>query len=305
MGVMYHNNGDICYEVHGGNLEDPKSTYVLIHGFGFDKEQWKLQTDQLVKEGNRVITYDLRGFGESSVPVLGEKYSHADDLEALLKTLGVEGATIVGHSFGGAVAIDFAAKKPGMAEGLVLMASSLGSFGVDPQSPMARWSQMAREGKIDEVEAEMLAHESLTSLKPEQFALASQMLTSYLKRPGLEAWHFRNADPDRSTLGVAEELPKIECPVQIIIGEKDSKSSRDIADEIKRLLTEGKEGKKVEVDFQLVEGAGHFLNLEDPEGITRMIETFTETHRKIKEDTETEREIKAHSPGVEGGYSIG
>ena len=284
---MHHNNGDICYEVHSGNLETPKSTVVFIHGFGLDKRQWGPQVDKLVEGGNRVITYDLRGFGESSIP--SGPYSHTDDLEALLKTLTVESAVIVGHSFGGAVAIDFAAKKPGMAEGLILIASALGSFGVDRQSPIPRLRKLAQEGKMDEVRRELLAHESLDPLRehPEEFELVAQMLTDY------SGWHFSHIDPGESTLEVAQELPEIKCPVQIIIGDKDTESSRAISAEIRRRLPNA--------DFQSVENAGHFLNLEKPEVVTGVIESFAETHREVKEDME----IEAHPPGVEGGYSIG
>lgn len=272
MSVFHYNNGDIIYEVHDSNLEKPKSTVVFIHGFGLDKRQWDPQIDELTRKGSRVITYDLRGFGESSTP--SGPYSHTDDLETLLKTLNVEAAVIVGHSFGGSIAIDFAAKKPNMVEGLCLIASSLGSFGVDSKSPIPKLRELAQEGRMDDVHRDLLAHESLDPLRnhPAEFDLVSRMLTGY------SGWHFSHRDPAESLLDVAQELPEIKCPVQIIIGAKDSESSRAIASEIKRRLPDS--------DLQLVESAGHFLNLERPEIVNQTIETFVENHREIKLDPE-------------------
>lgn len=285
---MQHNDGTICYEVHNTNLEKPNSTIVLIHGFGLDKRQWDPQIDELTQKGNRVIAYDLRGFGESSTP--SGPYSHTDDLETLLQTLNVETAIIVGHSFGGAVAIDFAAKKPGMVEGLILIASSLGSFGVDSKSPIPRLRKLAQEGKMDEVQKELLAHESLDLLRkqPEKIELVTRMLTSY------SGWHFIHDDPDKSTLRVAEELQEVKCPVQIIIGVEDSESSRTIASEIKRRLPG--------TDLQLVENAGHFLNLERPEIVNSTIESFVENHREVREDPEVR--IGNNDPSQEIDHSL-
>lgn len=278
MSAFHYNNGDIIYEVHDSNLEKPKSTVVFIHGFGLDRREWTPQIDELTRNGNRVITYDMRGFGESSTP--STNYSHTDDLEALLKSLNVEGAILVGHSFGGEVAIDFAAKNPDKTEGLILMASSLGSFGVDKKFPIPRLVELAREGKMAEVTSELLEHESLTSLKqhPKGFELVQTMISGY------SGWHFSHNDLGEPNLEVAEELTSIKCPVQIIIGGQDSESNRAISDEIRRRLPSA--------DFQLIEGAGHFLNLEAEEVINQTIGHFINTC------------VEGHNQSTEGQTTI-
>ena len=59
---------------------------------------------------HRVVRPDLRGFGESPLP--GGPFSHVEDVRALLDHLGVERAAVVGNSFGGRVALDFALAHP-------------------------------------------------------------------------------------------------------------------------------------------------------------------------------------------------
>src|SRR5690242_21925192 len=80
---------------------------VLIHGFPLTREVWDAQAAQLAQR-SRVIRPDLRGMGASSVPegpYLMETL--AGDVAAVLDALGMERASIVGHSMGGYVAMAF------------------------------------------------------------------------------------------------------------------------------------------------------------------------------------------------------
>ena len=75
---------------------------VLIHGWPLSSRSWESQVPVLVEAGYRVITYDRRGFGQSSQPWEGYDYdTFAADLAALLDHLDVTGATLVGFSMGG------------------------------------------------------------------------------------------------------------------------------------------------------------------------------------------------------------
>lgn len=75
---------------------------VLIHGWPLTGDMFEYQTLALLEAGYRVITYDRRGFGQSGHPASGYDYdTFADDLAAVLDTLGVQGATLVGFSMGG------------------------------------------------------------------------------------------------------------------------------------------------------------------------------------------------------------
>ncbi len=75
---------------------------VLIHGWPLSGRSWEAQVPPLVEAGYRVITYDRRGFGESSQPWEGYDYdTFAADLAGLLTHLDVTGAALVGFSMGG------------------------------------------------------------------------------------------------------------------------------------------------------------------------------------------------------------
>lgn len=80
---------------------------LLIHGFPLSRRMWEPQVGPLVDAGFRVITPDLRGFGESEVPESGyDMNTFADDIVALLNYLGVGRAVIGGMSMGGYVLLN-------------------------------------------------------------------------------------------------------------------------------------------------------------------------------------------------------
>ena len=87
---------EIHYEDHGAG-----QPVVLIHGYPLSGRAWDKQVPVLLEAGHRVITYDRRGFGQSSQPVVGYDYdTFAGDLHALLEALDLRDVTLVGHSMG-------------------------------------------------------------------------------------------------------------------------------------------------------------------------------------------------------------
>ncbi|MET9561859.1 alpha/beta fold hydrolase, partial [Streptomyces tauricus] len=96
--VGTENSADI--ELH---YEDKGSgqPVVLIHGYPLDGNSWDGQTSALLEAGYRVVTYDRRGFGKSSQPSTGYDYdTFAADLNAVLETLDLREAVLVGFSMG-------------------------------------------------------------------------------------------------------------------------------------------------------------------------------------------------------------
>ncbi|QYN32457.1 alpha/beta hydrolase [Pseudonocardia sp. DSM 110487] len=74
---------------------------VLIHGYPLDGASWEKQEDRLLDAGYRVITYDRRGFGQSSKTAAGYDYdTFADDLDKVLTTLDLNDVVLVGFSMG-------------------------------------------------------------------------------------------------------------------------------------------------------------------------------------------------------------
>ena len=96
--VGTENSADIriYYEDHGGG-----QPVVLIHGYPLNGHSWERQQRVLLQAGYRVITYDRRGFGQSSQPTAGYDYDTlAADLNALLEHLNLTGIVLGGFSMG-------------------------------------------------------------------------------------------------------------------------------------------------------------------------------------------------------------
>ncbi|HEY9802426.1 MAG TPA: alpha/beta hydrolase [Leptolyngbyaceae cyanobacterium] len=87
---------DIYYEDLGAG-----QPVVLIHGFPLNGHSWEKQVRVLLQAGNRVITYDRRGFGNSSQPSFGYDYdTFAADLDKLITHLDLRDVVLVGFSMG-------------------------------------------------------------------------------------------------------------------------------------------------------------------------------------------------------------
>jgi len=90
-------NIDLYYEDHGTG-----KPIVLIHGYPLNGASWEKQVSALLGAGHRVITYDRRGFGQSSKPTTGYNYdTFAEDLRKLVTQLGLRDFTLAGFSMGG------------------------------------------------------------------------------------------------------------------------------------------------------------------------------------------------------------
>jgi len=96
---------------------------VFLHADVADKRMWAEQMEVLADAGFHVISYDRRGFGETTSPDV--PFNHLDDLEAILDQLSIHAAVFVGASMGGALAIDFAIENPERTVGLVLVGTGL------------------------------------------------------------------------------------------------------------------------------------------------------------------------------------
>ena len=87
---------DIYFEDHGSGLP-----VMLIHGYPLDGRSWERQERALLEAGYRVISYDRRGFGQSSKPTTGYDYDTlAADLAVLIDHLDLTGINLVGFSMG-------------------------------------------------------------------------------------------------------------------------------------------------------------------------------------------------------------
>ena len=94
---------------------------ILIHGFGDTGDMWAKLGADLVRD-HTVVVPDLRGMGLSAKPGTGyDKWTQAADMRAVLQSLGIDKAVVVGHDIGTMVAYAYAARYRDQTEKLVVM----------------------------------------------------------------------------------------------------------------------------------------------------------------------------------------
>jgi pimeloyl-ACP methyl ester carboxylesterase len=250
-------------------------TVVLLHGKSFSGNYWENAIRGLTGDGYRVVVPDQIGFGKSSKPDL--RYSF-DLLSAstrkLLDTLGVQRAAIVGHSFGGMLAIYFARTYPDMTAALVLENPiGLEDYrGAIPPQTLATLFATEMAQTPDSYRTFMRAF--FAAWTPEREALVdvfARILKSgeyprYARASAL-TYEMIYEQPIR------HELHLLAMPVLLIIGQSDrSVFFRRYArpEDIKQLgnwPALGRAAVKELADGQLVEidGAGHVSHLERPQ----------------------------------------
>jgi pimeloyl-ACP methyl ester carboxylesterase len=141
-------------------LEHP---VVFIHGLGFDNLSSFYYTlaNPVVQAGAEVILYDLRGHGLSERPRTGYRISDSvADLTAILDTLGIDGPVhLVGNSYGGTIALNFAIEYPQRITSMVLIeagvpfagwaeqvTAAIRKFGADlDKGDLVRWMAQSRK----------------------------------------------------------------------------------------------------------------------------------------------------------------
>lgn len=112
---------DAVFHVH--ELGEGDDLVLLLHGWPQSHHAWRLVAPLLVEQGFRVAAPDLKGFGRSTGSAAYDPETLADEMSQLIRALGVRQAVVVGHDFGGAVALATAFRHQGLVRGLVLVSS--------------------------------------------------------------------------------------------------------------------------------------------------------------------------------------
>lgn len=104
-------DGRTVFATTGGTEFDPgKPAIVFLHGAGFDRTAWRLQTRWFAHHGRAVLAVDFPAHGWSDGPVLDSIPAMADWTARLIEAAGLKQAALVGHSMGALVALDCAAR---------------------------------------------------------------------------------------------------------------------------------------------------------------------------------------------------
>jgi len=249
--------GKLGYEVRGEG-----TPIVFLHDGLVSSAGWD-STFEVLAKSFRAIRYDRRGFGRSEPPK--GPYSDVDDLHAILETLKVGRAVLVGCSNGSKLAVDYALAHPDRVEALVLVGPVVSGLpysehflrrGLVNFRPM--FQEKSREKLIEAwVQDPYLA----ASRNPEAQARLRELLT---KNPGPLTVNFPESRPaDRPA---SSRLAEIHVPTLILVGAMDIPDVHAHAG----ALEAGIHGSRRIV----VPGAGHLAQLDKPEVLGREILLF-------------------------------
>ncbi|AHF93437.1 alpha/beta hydrolase [Opitutaceae bacterium TAV5] len=258
-------------------LRQEKAVVVLLHGKNFSGAYWKDTAEALREDGYRVVMPDQIGFGKSSKPA-HYQYTFqqlAANTRALLESIGVTRAHILGHSMGGMLATRYALMFPHDTLSLTLV-NPIGledwkAKGV-PYATVDEWY----EGELKQTPETIRAYQL-------EFYYDGQWQPAY--DPGVEmlAHFLRSSDYPRMawnqaltydmifTQPVLYEFPRLRVPTLLIIGQRDRTAlgKARAPEEIRPTLGDypalGRAARDAIPDAQLVEldGLGHLPQIED------------------------------------------
>lgn len=245
---------------------------VFIHGHSFDRTEWDPQFFELSKK-YRVIRYDIRGYGWSSMPAEEQKALHANDLAALLDGVKIKKAHLVGLSLGGFIVSDFIA----LYQSRILTATVASADFFKVKGPSQGWTMEEWDKQSLKIKAWQL--KGADSMKREWFnalTIRKGLIIENLRTPiwtmiyKWDAWQPQHHEP-RFLLGndLAAKLAalKITVPVMILTGDADAGHKN-------KLLTAISGAKQV-----FIRNAGHVSNLENPEGFNEALLNFLSRHK--------------------------
>jgi pimeloyl-ACP methyl ester carboxylesterase len=251
--VPYADLADVRLHYERTGSGDPE--LLFVPGWCCDHTAFRPQLDHFAR-AHAVTALDLRGIGQSDAPDEGYSIAElADDVAGFCDAVGIEGPVVVGHSLGGMIAVDLAARYPSLPSALVLVDPGP----IDPlPSTVAFFRGFAEE--LDGPNGEEIRREyvhdmgarddELAQWIVEHMCIPSQSVAAAFIR-GVSGWNGRDL------------LARCELPVLLL--------RTDVADgtDVPRLCK-----LKPDLEVGITVGAGHFHQLEVPEQVNAMIERF-------------------------------
>jgi pimeloyl-ACP methyl ester carboxylesterase len=241
---------------------------VLLHGGHADRRMWADQLPAFAARC-RVISYDLRGYGESSMPP-GDFANH-DDLAALLESLGVTRAALAGCSLGGKIAIDCALAYPALVSALVLVGAAPEGYDMDEviDAYEAAIAAPIAAGDLDRAAGIHLQYflagpqRTLEQVDPAVRRRAHAMARHIFERitSNAAAGRPRPVEPP-----AVDRLAELRVPTLVIVGDQDLPELLASTD----LLAEGIPGARKVV----MPGVAHLPNMEQPDDFNRIVLGF-------------------------------
>lgn len=238
--VIYVDNCDIHYYVEGEG-----KPVILMHGWGCNATTLNSLVPTILKTGRQVINVDFPGFGKSSEPhrTWGvEEYTQA--IEKLIDEEGLEKPVLLGHSFGGRIAILLATRNK--VEKIVLVDAA----GIKPKRKLSYYYKVGKYKFLKLLWKSFLNKEKFESLT-ERYRRKKGSADYAQASPRMRAILSKVVNEDLS-----RELYKITAPTLLIWGTRDTATPLSDAKKMNRLI---KDSGIVEL-----EGAGHYSFLDSP-----------------------------------------
>jgi pimeloyl-ACP methyl ester carboxylesterase len=247
-------------------------TLLLLHGGpGFDHSGFKPAFTEMAAY-TQVVYLDLRGNGRSEAgPV--DKWSleqWAQDVRSFCEVLSIDAPIVLGHSFGGIVAMVYATRYPDHPSKLILSSTSTQpvgerSFEVFERlgGPRARAAAMAFWRHPNEVAA--AAYEDLCVPLYTRNAPPSGYFARAIRNPAMRLFF---VEPELERLNLLRELYRIKCPTLLVAGEDDPITPLADIEEIATALPQDL------VRFERFAGGGHGVYRDRPDAFFRLLRDF-------------------------------
>jgi pimeloyl-ACP methyl ester carboxylesterase len=291
--------------VHGHRISFVRAgsgpALVLLHGIGNNCQTWAPVIDRLA-ETHTVIAPDLLGHGKSDKP-RGD-YSvaaFANGVRDLMSVLDIERATVVGHSLGGGIALQFAYQFPERCERLVLVSSG----GLGPEL-----SASLRAATLPGAELVLTALTGISGPLRAGFSTLDRLGQAAglrrvrdLAEVGETIFALKDVEARRAFLrtlrGVVDSrgqavsaLDRLylarALPMLVVWGSRDPIVPALHAETVRELVP----GARVE----MFEGAGHWAHLDDPDRFCAVLLDFLTTTEAAAHDRESWRSLLAQEP---------
>lgn len=256
---------ELYYEIQG----DQGPYLTLVNNFFIIAPMWRNFTAELAKH-NRVLTYDLRNQGASSVCPDMNWDDHVEDLRVLLDGLGIERTHLLGTSASGFICRDFAARYPERVDGLILTGPSC-----TPSDGIRRRATERACINSLELGGTQALWDHLYSVVFSEQAMREMGATGYLGlRSAFTAIH--PPDPMLTNLKCAtqvadgpEQLARIKQPTLLLLGDKDEMWNEDLGAEAGRLIEDS--------EVEWMHNIGHLPYMEDPDGFQVRVQRFLDS----------------------------
>lgn len=246
---------------------------VLIHGWPLSGRSWEKQVPALLDAGFRVITYDRRGFGESSKPTSGYDYdTFTNDLHGLMTALDLHDVALVGFSMGGGEVARYLKYAPGRISKAAFVAAIPPFLLKGPDNP-----EGIDGSAFEEIKA---------GIASDRLAFLSSFFTNFYnfdvyggKRISKEALQFSwNIGAGASPTGTLDsvsawltdfrkDLALIEVPTLVVHGDSDRIVPFEASGKRTHELVKGSK-------LVVVKGAPHGLNLTHADELNRALLDF-------------------------------